>query len=153
MFHARTISRALGYSAVAVTFALTLYGCPTTPPQNNVNPSTGGEKGLVIEINPAGTNPNPNPFKAHLFKGSDPATKGQDHVRWHNAAGVQVTLHFTAGFPFMGSTQDIVIQPGEYSAWYTLDLSKPNTGYSYHIDPIPTDPGGGPGDPTISDDP
>jgi len=153
MIHARIVSRAVGIAAVAAIFALTLYGChPTVKEPPPANP-TGPDRGLVIEIQPAGTKPNPDPFTGHLFKGADPATKGQDHVRWHNVSGVSVTLHFTSGWPFMETQQDIVIPVGDYSAWFSLDLTKPNTTYGYHIDPVPTDPGHGPGDPGITGEP
>ncbi len=107
------------------------------------------EKGYTVEIKSSGL-PNPDPFVCALSKGMK---KDVDHVRWHNQSGKEVTLTFTASWPFLEKLEPIVIPDGAYSAYYTLDLSALNTGYPYHIKDVPTDAGHGPDDPSVSAEP
>jgi len=146
MTHLRFRSRALVSAAFAAVLALPLIGCPKTTPGVV---SGGPEQGIVIDVQ-AGGKPNPNPFHPTLSKKSKPF---QDHIRWHNLSGTPITVHFTVGWPFMGSQQDIDIPVDGYSAWFTVDQNASNTGYPYHITGVPTDGGGGPGDPDVSAEP
>jgi hypothetical protein len=137
-------------SLLALVFVWGCGGGGKQPPSDAtaVSPATKHESGATIVIN-TDTDPTKNPFPrtCTLSHGNKP---DEDHVRWQNLSGKKVTITFAA-WPFMEPKQDIVIDAGAYSAYYSLDMSLKMGPYTYESDlPFPS---GGPGEPTIVDGP
>jgi hypothetical protein len=138
--------------AAALTLVVVLTGCPKPPPKTEPPPAVPEqvEKGQTILI-VASAAPNPTPKHCKLSKGM---RKDEDHVRWLNQTGAQVTIKFTTGiWPFLETQRDIVVENGKFSEYFTLDPSKSASDCPYKTDPPATDTGGAPGDPSITVDP
>ena len=152
MIPIRIASRTVLSVLMVAGLALAVGGCGKKPDvvHDVTTVTVEKEKGYTVEILASGA-PNPKPFECALSKGMRP---DEDHVRWHNLAGKEARIRFTAGWPFMEPAEsEIVIADGMYSAYYTLSPSASNTKYPYHIKNVPTKKDIPPDDPSVSAEP
>lgn len=138
-------------AVLATAMLLGAVGCNAkkkASPEASITPPQKVEQGCTILI-VLSAHPNPNPPDCVLSKGTRP---NEDHVRWLNRSGTNLTIHFRSAWPFLGPQSDIVVADGTQSPWFTLNPATPTGPYTYGIAPPVSDPGA-PGDPSISAEP
>jgi hypothetical protein len=142
--------RHFGLAASAAVFlVLAAGGCAKK--QNSLDaPPARVELGLTVVITPTGI-PAAEQFAAKLSKGARP---NEDHLRWKNESGQQVTIQFKSGWPFFGTDHPIVIESGAVTEWFTLGPNAvAGAKYDYGLTPDLIGNSGGPTDPSVSSEP
>lgn len=141
-----TLLRTMAVLLAAVLVAVLSGCCPLlcgNCPKEEVVKETGLTVNLVAQCKV-------DPFDVRPSRSADKI----NHIRWHNQTDAEQTVHFNAAvWPFVETHQDVVIEAGGYSAWFTVAPAGQNDlKFYYKVNPL-IDGSCPPDEPSVTTDP